>query len=156
MIDVAKMVAWLNACIDQDERSARFAIFDGSTGEWSEPNSGTLDLGIPDSGLEGLVLIGDQRISRFAEHFNPARQLREVKVKRRTLAEHSPVEHLGWVAGPSGTMDDKILGVIDYDCAVCGGQRTHPWPCQTVRLVASLYDGQPGYRPEWAPEATGS
>lgn len=131
-------------------------MFDGSDGEWSEPNSGTLDLGIPDSGLEGLVCIGDQRISRFAAHFDPARQLREVEVKRLTLTEHAPEPHIGATErGASGEIIGR-LAVIGHNCRVCGGQRVHPWPCQTVRLIASLYDGRSGYRADWAPGATDS
>jgi hypothetical protein len=49
--------------------------------------------------------------------------------------------------------------VNDGDCETCirpqwgypshGGSLPMPWPCPTLRVLASIYSDQPGFDPDW-------
>lgn len=81
-----------------------------------------------------------------AEHIarhNPARVLVDIAAKRRIVELHTPDS--------------------EGNCETCGtGQRSWgpgdpgefdptPWPCRTIRVLASVYADHPDYRQEWRP-----
>ena len=77
-------------------------------------------------------------VNRWFERWspdNPNAMLDEIRVKRLVIAEHTP----------------RAAG---YCCPVCweGAEAGHPVdaPCRTVLLIAQMYAGQEGWRPEWA------
>ena len=63
----------------------------------------------------------------------PAQVLREIEMKRSLVAAH---ERRPMPKGDTA------------DCAHCWGA---VWPCPTLRLLASVYDGRPGYQESWRP-----
>jgi hypothetical protein len=78
--------------------------------------------------------------AHIAAH-DPARVLREVEAKRGLLALHSPSEFGTWV----GDDDDQMPA-----CSTCGNL-TARFPCKTLRLLASMHEGRPGYQEAWRP-----
>lgn len=98
----------------------------------------------------------------IARH-DPARVLREVEAKRRTLARHPPEEI--WI-GQEGYPPDHLWHrrMIRMDCSTCrsgtcwddydASCSAPDWPCAEVRDVAAPYSDHPDYDPAWAPEAT--
>jgi hypothetical protein len=137
----SELVTWLRAQLDDDEVSARFAIQAGGLGRWRELSSGVLDIGAP--GLDGLVPIGDMRISRHAVRFDPARVLADVAAKRAILdlAESAALRRDADVTGDPVARLEKALAKV-----------TAPELDRVVRLLAQPYADQSGYREEWRPE----
>lgn len=68
--------------------------------------------------------------------YNPARVLDECDSKRHIIREHRHLLAQG--ATPAETAS------VCWSC-------TQPYPCQTLRLLAMPYQGQPGFRDEWLP-----
>lgn len=104
-----------------------------------------------------MVEVDSSAAGHIVRH-DPARALREVGAKRRTMARHQPVEQ--WVGHthlpPEHPGARRLIGVDcstcrtgtcwdDYD-ASCGAL---PWPCPEVRDVAAPYSEHPDFRQEW-------
>src|SRR5512139_3938794 len=86
---MSDLVAKLRAALDEDEQAALYATQDNGTGMWDEVVSGTLRLdGV--EGLDGLIPIGDLRLTRHIARHDPARVLRQVAAMRKLLAMHEP------------------------------------------------------------------
>lgn len=76
-----------------------------------------------------------------------ARERREVEVKRRIVDDHEPVI----LRGGSGARYYETTRV----CRSCEPPRQFPEsavPCQTLKLLASVYADHPDYRGEWRPD----
>jgi hypothetical protein len=75
----------------------------------------------------------------------PERTRREVEAGRAILDEHKP----------AGTFNYIDHGVQTSEfCAACGSgddEYPMPWPCRTVRILATIDSDHPDYRPEWKP-----
>jgi hypothetical protein len=81
----------------------------------------------------------------------PYRALLECDVKRRILEIHgSQVQVIRWVDEDRNAADAARGHTW---CTECGNIDDRPvaWPCDTLRIVASVYDADPDYRPEWRP-----
>jgi Family of unknown function (DUF6221) len=79
--------------------------------------------------FEGWLVVQEERV------------LREVAAKRAILAEH-PQERLG----------GRTKHRTDWGCSLChedDGAQWHPGYCKTVKALAAIYSGHPGYRQEW-------
>jgi hypothetical protein len=96
------------------------------------------------AGMDGLVPVGDSRITRHAARFGPARVLAECEAKREILRIHE------WQAtdyyGPCGE-PCCARRETRYICARCGGLPDAP--CDTVKALALTYAEHDDYRPEW-------
>lgn len=137
------LIAWLNAQIDEDERRAKWAatVIDGNWDSWEVV-------------AQQLFACCDTvpRIDRVGQHLmhtsDPARALREVEAKRRLLDLHKPVTlH----RAPGGQLPLQDITACEYDT----NPDSHGWadfPCDTVRLLTSVYSDRPGYRDEWGPQ----
>lgn len=125
---MSDLIAKLRAQLDDDERAALYATQDNGTGIWDEVVSGTLRLnGV--EGLDGLIPIGDQRLTRHMERHDPARVLRQVAAMRKILDLHEP-----FVADenePDPICQTCIEGSHLYD--------VNAYPCPTVLAVAEAY-----------------
>lgn len=85
-----------------------------------------------------------------------SRALREVEAKRAIVRTHQQV-----------VFTDRALGLVDVEvCAVCHSMYVgeddwadshepvvvqEPFPCVTVRALATVYADHPDYREEWRP-----
>jgi hypothetical protein len=132
----AELVAWLRECLDEDERVALAAAEEGALA-WatSSEDNNWHQFAVADD--RGKVVVYDEgwpsaeQAVHIARH-DPARVLAEVTAKRRIIDAH-----------------DEHYAPAELFCPTCEGQ--YP-PCQTLRLLASVYAGRPGWRSEWAPD----
>ena len=76
-------------------------------------------------------------------HWDPARALRWVAATRRVVAAHRQVDGQGYT--------DTGYDIMPSVCATCGTFDEYgvPWPCNTLRALASVFSDQPGWREEW-------
>jgi hypothetical protein len=80
-----------------------------------------------------------------------ARLAAECEAKRRILEIHgSQVQVIRWV-DEDRNADDAARG--HTWCTECGNVDDWPvaWPCDTLRVLATVYADHPDYRPEWRP-----
>ncbi|MBZ6290395.1 hypothetical protein KVH30_02255 [Streptomyces olivaceus] len=121
------LVQWLRAQLDGDERTARAA-------------DGELSAVFTRIGSFDPEMAADER--HIMTH-QPARVLREIDAKRRTLERHTPHS--------SGTADCSVhcerahpgVQVCNHD-----GRR---WPCPDALDLTAGYADRPGYRETWRP-----
>lgn len=140
------LVAWLREQLDADERAAKAASEQApstwQTGlgddEWTRDRMLFYSGGEPmwdNEGAQGLSL--PEGLAPHIARHDPVRVLAEAAAKRRIIDEHVQ-------AG-----SDLYVGERMPWCSTCSGGR---WPCTTLRLLASVYAGRPGWRSEWAPD----
>jgi hypothetical protein len=131
---VNELVEWLREQVDEDERAAQGCIDEVGPERKDDPftdGSGPADRDSFPSYPWGSQ---ERELEYMAGPGHPARVLAEVAAKRRIIDLHEPYdsEERGglacWVCGPGG----------------------FPWPCETLRLLASVYAARPGWREEWA------
>lgn len=148
------LIAWLNRQIDDDERIARAA--NPSPWRWRIPGASHLDQntifgdGSP-RGMDKLRQVCNVEMAwereANAEHIirnQPARALREVEAKRKTLAVHRITTYPPYPEG----------GRPEYSCRRCDWtpeEELHDYgvACEAVLAIASVYSDRPGYRDEW-------
>lgn len=75
---------------------------------------------------------------------NPGTMRARVEVRRAVLALHRPEPSFGGQFACSTCATTEVAGDLEAD----------PFPCQTVRLLAAPYGGQPGWDDAWKPQAT--
>jgi hypothetical protein len=87
-----------------------------------------------------LVLAGNDTFGEFepCDCAVPARVLRDVEAKRRIVDELAPL--LGYEPRDDQDNTEVMLSMIRSEHAE-----------KLVRLLASVYDSHPDYRPEWKP-----
>lgn len=144
------LVAFLNARLDEDEQIAREAGF-GGYDEWAyNPKSPwNSDAGPREAVIRfhgsamSYVAAVDPVHGKYgtwdAQHiarWDPARVLAEVAAKRRILEQYE-AELAVQSHGMGGLLTKHLVPRL-YD---------------VVRLLALPYRDQPGYRPEWTPDA---
>ncbi len=137
------LTEWLNAALDAAERKILDGWdSDGTTQIATMWTGGTPGYTTVASGQGDGVWIADGRQVTDARHvrvlWDPRQELAGIAADRAILAAHQRDETSGECV----------------TCCVDGSYAQQDWPCETVRLVASRYAAWPGYRTEWAPEAT--
>lgn len=84
------------------------------------------------------LTFGDFLHARITVDENAAQYATEASVKRQLLELHHPeVDEIG-----------------DLWCSTCLSPSSHygaPWPCATLRIVATIYADHPDYRDDWRP-----
>ncbi|WP_327385519.1 DUF6221 family protein [Streptomyces sp. NBC_01207] len=78
-------------------------------------------------------------VDSLSDRYGPARVLREVAAKRRTLDRHTPRRTN--VAGKDGRVAKVTICDWDHD----------EWPCADVLDLASVYADHPDYQVAWRP-----
>jgi hypothetical protein len=88
-----------------------------------------------DSFMLASVLAMDPLAARHIARHDPARVLAECEAKRRIVEEHPD------------------YGGYGESCARCAESSIDlaPWPCPTLRALASVWSDHPDYREEWRP-----
>jgi len=119
-------VTWFRGVLDEDERMhARLA----------------------GSGMQGFEARDEEPWSHFGE---PGRIAADIEAKRSILALHRPTEDD--YADQQGNLGPACR-TCHEDAETAGYEPAPlPYPCPTVRLIASAYRDRPGYREEWAPD----
>jgi hypothetical protein len=159
-----ELARWLGQQLDEDEQIARAAVesvglvpgavnwqLDESASDegghyWRittlAPNDTVPTVELVGSGMQGGG-VHEEALGQHIVAHDPARVLREIDAKRRTLERHSPHS--------SGTVDCSI------HC-----ERTHPgvpvcnhdgrrWPCPDVLDLTAGYADRPGFKESWRP-----
>lgn len=147
------LVAFLRARVDEDESAALGAKGDTS-GRWQQDDGPPEDIVLYDK--SGKLTMGQAR--HIARH-DPARVLADVAAKRALLADFLAERHYVndgdcWYTCAAATeerdggevCDDSRLG---GSCDCGRDERLQ----RRLHLLALPYAADPGYRPEWAPEA---
>ncbi|GGJ86916.1 hypothetical protein GCM10011583_18140 [Streptomyces camponoticapitis] len=144
-----ELAAFLRARLDEEAEVARAAAAKRGGGKW------TAVLG--DDGLTSVCGEGDGRsvpaildpddheTSVHIARHDPARVLREVGAKRALLAEHQPQDGDCTVCALSEDFDDDADGNREWF------RRAKPWPCPSVRLLATEHADHPDYKETWRP-----
>lgn len=126
---VAFLVDAVTVSDTEDEQKARRAAEDGRT-VWTEQSSGVIETGPWPDGVHAL---GDSRITRFMEAFDPARVLAECAAKRRILA--------------FARFADKIAADPQVDPVYRMGQAHGAHV--VVAALAATYSDHPDYQEAW-------
>lgn len=71
--------------------------------------------------------------------------LRFIRAARAILAEHAHERGRSYLETPDGPVQGCVI------CGLDDGVVFHDGWCKTVRHLAAIWDGHPGYRPEWKP-----
>ncbi|MFE3081821.1 DUF6221 family protein [Nocardia tengchongensis] len=106
----------------------------------------------PPSTLPAFIIGADGGFPGGLRHIarqDPARELREVKFKRRVLGLHEPEQ--------SAQYDDLVIHMVPIvRCVECTGDSAPVlWPCEEIRALAAVWSDHPDYRPEWAVDGGG-
>lgn len=146
------LVAFLRARYDEDERTARAVMWDGSGNRpsWDLPASATVEVG------EDEFYAGDRTVAEHIARHDPARVLREIQAKRHLLddllAETHKVVDDCWYTCAAAT-DDRDGGESCDDTRAGG-------PCDCGRdarvrgrlaLLAAVHADHPDHREAWRP-----
>lgn len=133
------LVAFLKGRLDEDEQAVRAAtpgpwLLNDQTYPEAIGNSSGTDV-VSGSRWNGSASVFNETADALhIAHWNPARVLAEVEVKRQLLTVHK--HNLpGWCS----------------TCDVPGDVRGNIHGCATLRLLALSYAGHPDYREEWRP-----
>lgn len=132
------MVAWLVTQLNELEATARAA----SPGPWRATAEHDEVIAVDDVTVaEGFALSG-QQLRATVDYIvanDPQSVLDLVAAERAMLELHRD-------AG-SG----RNYGYVEHACAVCGIADSYamPWPCDTLRLLASGLRNRPGCDPQW-------
>ena len=116
---MSELVDFLAARLDEDEQTAHDA-------------DGARLFALSQS---GHIVIND---AGYLQHFTRDRALREVEVKRRIIAAHTPDD----------TAPNECPMCVENEHGYPEGMETAP--CWTLRLLATAYADHEDYRPEWA------
>ncbi|WP_128977268.1 DUF6221 family protein [Streptomyces roseicoloratus] len=121
------LVEFLTARLDEDERTARGVLWDGSGNElqWSLPFSATIQVGTE------LFTTDDGAVAEHIARHDPARVLAEVDAKRRILADYER-----FVAERRRMM---------------GGWDSYPEVSPILAALALPYADHPDYDEAWRP-----
>jgi hypothetical protein len=137
---VDELVAFLRACLDEDEKLAHAVIKGGqahlgSAGQWNTYMEGGDDGWAIEDDAAGLApgIIGGKPMADHIARHDPARVLREAASKRRVLDDYRITRVA--VARTQGATDSMYAGRDALS--------------QVLRVLASAYSDQPGYRAEW-------
>lgn len=136
---------FLTACVKDDERLALGSY----PGPWVTDLDDALDENVTNESGQIVAWVRarpftDATRSHIARH-DPARVLREVAAKRKLIELHAPAV----IHGEKGGADWYNRMTI---CRTCTPSQQFPetaWPCDTVKLLASVYADRPGYKEEW-------
>jgi len=141
---------FLTACLEEEAAMARAAAafyddadqdgvsweghagtdLNGYTRFWIAPHLGT---------------VNDVASGLHINRHDPAHVLREVAAKRKLIELHAPAV----IHGEKGGADWYNRMTI---CRTCTPSQQFPetaWPCDTVKLLASVYADRPGCKEEW-------
>lgn len=145
------MLIWLESCLDAEERIA-LAAQEKALSPWRNSNGLVKHSGPPESGHgrdDGLwddegtsgMKVDHQlcMLGEVADHValhDPAAVLAVVEAHRWLLELHRPLHEQDWHG-------NAVLG----ECIADGD----PWPCDTVRALASAYRHAPGWEEAWGP-----
>jgi hypothetical protein len=113
------LVAWLTAIWDEEERI-------GKSADWGVRSGSELRVQtISSPGIAPGVCASPQHV------------LARIAADRKILELHSPVT------------EGEILCATCATRIVAAELAADPWPCPTVRLLASPYKGREGWQEEW-------
>jgi hypothetical protein len=93
-----------------------------------------------------LLPTGDGPLAEHIAHHDPAAVLADIAAKRAILDLHSPFTH-----PYDGLVCDYCNSLCHSRSGLMCDSPDAPYPCDTVRLLASAYRHHPDFLPEWEP-----
>jgi hypothetical protein len=163
---VSDIAAFISARLEEDEAYALEAAKEFGP-DWIEIWSGTVDLSanLPlrqrqqVATWDAHVPTNDSRVSRHMVRHDPARVLREVAAKRRVLARHGAERWPQGFPPAAYELPEGYEGPLTAYCDTCSTTNTEgldnyyePWPCGTVKDLASVHEDSPDYEQAWRVE----
>lgn len=154
-----EFVQWLTAQLDADAARATEAA-DNDSGEWfmgDKWNVYRAEDEAPDEDMETNTLVVYGNVKSQSEHIaehDPARVLREIEAKRGIVAAYLPPGEDPHPGQPCINYDGQDPDEYDdYDSCfrhLEANKRLlrHDY---VLRLLASAYEGRPGYQEAWRP-----
>ena len=165
---MSNIVEFLTARLDEDERRYKRLVY-GDThwkmlrtsahlGSWAYSRQNGLGIGVATN--DALMDAGLERMRKTFDGWqrDHAKQwLAEVKAKRALIALHG-LETLELPPAPY-ELPEGFTGEFVGHCGMCSevdypeGLNTYyePWPCPSLRILASIYDQHPDYDEAWRP-----
>jgi hypothetical protein len=136
---VEDLAAWLTRIWDEEERLAKAAF-----SNQADPEEGWGEEGRAVTPHVGVIHEDVQRAHVVRWH--PGTVLARIAVDRKILELHS--YHM------TASLDShfkRITGTEHPRCDTCASQDENgeQWPCETLRLLASLYKGREGWQEAW-------
>ncbi|MGW6009685.1 DUF6221 family protein [Streptomyces sp. NPDC055210] len=116
------LVRWLGEQLDEDERTARATVWDGSGNKlnWELIASATIDVGVDE------FYVGDRTIANHMMAWEPARVLRQVAAGREALAHYAKIREHTRRGEEAYVLAEGVVAV-------------------QLKILASGYSGRPGY-----------
>jgi hypothetical protein len=141
-----EIVAFISACLKNEEKAARAVLWDGSGNslDWDAPFSATLDTG------GDTIHIGDRYVTAHIALHDPARVLREIEAKKAIVADYVETVRIR----------DKSRAIIDAAGDNPGTQDVaeERWTSieadalrDVLRRLAAVYVDRDGWKEEWKP-----
>jgi len=138
---LSDLAAFIAAQLDEDEAAAKAA-----TDMWPVAALAVLD--DPErAGWYPLTLAAATHIARH----DPARVLREVRFKRALMATHQPVPFWGNNPPPLKDQTPERVKAWYCQCQCPDGVIEGTYPCDTAKLIVSVWDDHPDHDQGWKP-----
>lgn len=147
------LVAWLRAQLDEDERVAL---------AWPEDRRSWKSVGdrhLRYASGSGEAAIAVDVSGRQFEWWEQIWVRRATPDQGEHIVRHDPARVLADVAAKRAIVDEHEAQYPDTSYAYCRVCHVYdlvhdamPAPCRTLRLLATAYAGQPGWRAEWRPD----
>jgi len=134
-------VKWLRQQIKSNLGLARLAMgAENINAQWMEVSSGVLHTGPGTEAdcWDGTWPMGDSRLTRFIAAHDPQDVIADCEAKLDILDEHSAVAD---DPGHCGRCQNWVYAM------------PAPWPCTTLRRLASAYCHRPDYTEHWPSNA---
>lgn len=136
---------WLLERLAEDEAVARAALDAPDSEWWVDPRKQRVVRGDPSTRAPIAEAIGWQVAAHIARH-DPARVLREVAAKRAIVEAHG----VQVMPGSFQYRPARCNTCADWENGDHDGPLLVDLPCPTLRALASVYAGAPGWQELWA------
>jgi hypothetical protein len=142
-VDLAAIVAFVNARLDEDEREATWAAEEAGGAAWTIRSTDVVLADDTDRYVSGNA---QNEVRDHIARYDPARVLTDVAAKRRLLDLHEPIPSCS-----AGILQCRHCADLCHSgSGLSCDSPDAPYPCPTVRLLAASFAAHPDFDPAWA------